>query len=93
MRNEKEIRRATEILEAVFKSDEWSTHPLDAKGDNFKYGMFIGKLAALGWVLGDESCDLKIHYDFDGFSRAQKQIGGDIHERLERDKRSEGEST
>lgn len=35
------------------------------KGDTFEYGVMVGKLVALGWVLGKPTADLSIPYRFD----------------------------
>jgi hypothetical protein len=44
--------------------------PLDWNGDNFKYGFFAGRLAALSWVLGDKnSIEINCNLDFEDFLR------------------------
>ncbi len=72
-----EIRRVFELLDNVNTAAE--------KGDSFKYGMQVGKLIALGWVLGEvPSSDLSLHYDFDSWVRdvkaqedsLRRQLGG-----------------
>ena len=39
----------------------------DCRGDNFKYGMWVGKMIALEWVLGGPLANLKIQYDFESW--------------------------
>lgn len=72
-----EIRRVFELLDNVNTAAE--------RGDTFKFGMQVGKLIALGWVLGEvPSSDLSLHYDFDTWLRdvqaqedsLRKQLGG-----------------
>jgi hypothetical protein len=42
-------------------------------GDNFKYGYFQGKVAALAWVLGESNtADLNNNYDFEDFVAEQE---------------------
>lgn len=75
-RSPQEIRRVFELLD--------NTNTV-ADGDNFKYGMQVGKLIALGWVLGEvASSDLSLHYEFDDWIRdvkaqeesLKRQLGG-----------------
>jgi len=57
-----EIRRVFELLDNVNTSND--------KSDTFKFGMEVGKLIALGWVLGEvPSSDVALHYDFDSWVR------------------------
>lgn len=62
IRSPAEIRRVFELLDNV--------NTVRHKGDNFKYGMQVGKLLALGWVLREvPSSDLSLHYEFDDWER------------------------
>lgn len=64
VRPPEEIRRVFELLDNVNTVSD---------GDNFKYGMQVGKLLALGWVLGEvASSDLALHYEFDDWVRDVK---------------------
>ena len=57
---------------------------LDWKAHNFRYGMLLGKLLAIGWVLGEEgSGDVSIDHDFESWSRELSVLGDDIGRRLE----------
>jgi hypothetical protein len=76
MRNEEEIRRVVENLAPEPDAP-------DPTGDNFKYGYFMGKLAALEWVLGDApSSDMTSHFDFEDWMREQKEAGDAVREKL-----------
>ncbi len=70
LRSPAEVRRVFELLDNV--------NTVVNQGDNFKYGMQVGKLIALGWVLGDvPSSDLSLSYDFDDWQR-DIQAGEDV---------------
>ena len=70
IRSPAEIRRVFELLDNV--------NLVANQGDNFKYGLQVGKLIALGWVLGDvTSSDLSLSYDFDDWQR-DIQAGEDV---------------
>ncbi len=70
IRSPAEIRRVFELLDNV--------NMVANQGDNFKYGLQVGKLIALGWVLGDvTSSDLSLSYDFDDWQR-DIQAGEDV---------------
>lgn len=70
IRSPAEIRRVFELLDNV--------NLVANQGDNFKYGLQVGKLIALGWVLGDvTSSDLSLSYDFDDWMR-DIQAGEDV---------------
>ena len=63
MKNEAEIQKLLDELESV-------PNPLDCQGDNFQYGLYLGKLQALGWVVGDTPSDLiASRFDFESFNR------------------------
>lgn len=58
VRSLNEIQRVFEILDNANTDAE--------KGDTFAYGIQVGKLIALGWVLGEvPSSDLALSYDFE----------------------------
>lgn len=60
-----EIRRVFELLDNVDTAANM--------GDNFKYGLQVGKLIALGWVLSEvPSSDLSLSYEFDDWVRDVK---------------------
>lgn len=62
IRSPAEIRRVFELLDNV--------DIVVDKGDNFKYGLQVGKLIALGWVLREvTSSDLALSYEFDDWLR------------------------
>jgi hypothetical protein len=50
---------------------------MNAKGDNFKYGFWAGKLTALGWVLGDPIDNLKIQHDYESYILEQRRARDD----------------
>ena len=42
----------------------------DRMGDNFKAGLYVGKLLALGWVLGDvQGSSIAIDHDYESWMR------------------------
>lgn len=61
--------RCEEEVQSVYDTFDMAelTELANARGDNFKFGMWVGKLAALGWVLGEPIANVKIHYDFDSW--------------------------
>ena len=62
IRSPAEIRRVFELLDNV--------NSVANKTDNFKYGLQVGKLIALGWVLREvTSSDLSLNYEFDDWLR------------------------
>jgi hypothetical protein len=72
-----EIRRVFELLDNV--------HTVEEKGNNFKYGLQVGKLMALGWVLNEVvTSDLALAYEYDDWVRdleaqaetLRRQLGG-----------------
>ncbi len=67
IRSPSEIRRVFELLDNVNTAGE--------KGDTFRYGMQVGKLIALGWILHEvPTSDLSLHYEYDDWVRdAQAQ--------------------
>ena len=76
MSNEEQIRSPTEIRRVFELLD--NVNLVANQGDNFKYGLQVGKLIALGWVLGDvTSSDLSLSYDFDDWQR-DIQAGEDV---------------
>ncbi len=66
IRPPEEIRRVFELMDNVKTVSE---------EDSFKFGMQVGKLLALGWVLGEVvTSDLALQYEFDDWVRdAQAQ--------------------
>jgi hypothetical protein len=62
MRSEEEIR---EVFNTFDEAEQEEL--MNSKGDNFKYGFWVGKLTALGWMLGDPIADLKIHHDYQSY--------------------------
>lgn len=66
-RGAQEIQRVFELLDNV--------NTVKDSGDTFKYGMQVGKLIALGWVLGEvPTSDLSLQYEYDDWLRdAQAQ--------------------
>lgn len=66
-RGGQEIQRVFELLDNV--------NTVKDSGDTFKYGMQVGKLIALGWVLGEvPTSDLSLQYEYDDWLRdAQAQ--------------------
>lgn len=57
-----EIRRVFELLDNVNTAAE--------RDDTFKFGMQVGKLLALGWVLGEvPTSDVSLNYDFEDWQR------------------------
>lgn len=90
IKSEEEIRRVFELLDNVNTAAE--------RADNFKFGMQVGKLLALGWVLGEvPTSDISLNYDFDDWQRdvaaqeetLKNQLGG-LKEMLDEDDGPEG---
>jgi hypothetical protein len=77
MRKSDDVRRAYDQVGNRPELLRW-------RGDNFRYGMLVGKLIALGWTLGEEaSADLSIDYDFESWMREVHVLGEDIGQRLD----------
>ena len=56
----------------------------ECKGDNFKYGLLIGKVMALDWVMGEQpSGEMGINYDYEGWVREQRIAHEDISDMQE----------
>ncbi len=68
MRTEAEIQRTAKELAAMLGQ-------FAGKGDNFRYGLLIGKVTALAWSLG-ESADLTHHYEFEEWLNEQRTKRG-----------------
>jgi hypothetical protein len=68
MRTEAEIQRAAKELAAMLGQ-------FTGKGDNFRYGLAIGKVMALAWSLG-ESADMTHHYEFEEWVNEQRSKRG-----------------
>ena len=72
-----EIRRVFELLDNVSTVKD--------KGDNFKYGMQVGKLLALGWVLGEvPTSDLSLPFGFDDWVRDEKAQEDTLRRQLDK---------
>ncbi|MEM7474605.1 MAG: hypothetical protein AAF483_06390 [Planctomycetota bacterium] len=85
LQSPEEIRRIFELLDNVNTAAE--------RGDTFKFGMQVGKLLALGWVLGEvPSSDISLNYEFEDWERdvqaqeesLKKQLG-DLEQMLDED--------
>ncbi len=72
MRSEEEIRDV--FLNLGMKINEKGVQFDVQAADNFQYGLFMGKLTALGWVLGVDrsSGDMGSHYDYEDFILEQR---------------------
>ncbi|MEC8555585.1 MAG: hypothetical protein VXZ82_11320 [Planctomycetota bacterium] len=85
LRSAEDIRRIFELLDNVNTAAE--------RADTFKFGMQVGKLLALGWVLGEvPSSDLSLNYEFEDWERdlraqedSLKNQLGDLKQMLEED--------
>ena len=85
LRSPEEIRRIFELLDNVNTAAE--------RGDTFKFGMQVGKLLALGWVLGEvPSSDISLNYEFEDWERdvkaqeeSLKRQLGDLEQMLDED--------
>jgi hypothetical protein len=79
MRDALEIERRNDSLGNVADSMDWH-------GDNFKYGMHVGKLLALEWMLGNVSTgEMCIHHDYEDYLRAGKELREDLKEELKQE--------
>lgn len=75
IRSPAEIRRVFELLDNV--------QAVANQGDNFKYGLQVGKLIALGWVLKEvPSSDLSLNYEFEDWQRDIKAQEDLLKQRL-----------
>ena len=64
MKTQAEIERVHDAMAS--RSGEVS----DYMGDNFRAGLYVGKMTALGWVLGDmPGADLAIEHDYEDWVR------------------------
>jgi hypothetical protein len=68
MRTEAEIQRTAKELASMLGQ-------FSGKGDNFRYGLVIGKVMALAWSLG-EPADLTHHYEFEEWINEQRSKRG-----------------
>lgn len=68
MRTEAEIQRTAKELAGMLGQ-------FPGKGDNFRYGLLIGKVMALAWSLG-EPADLTHHYEFAEWLNEQRSKRG-----------------
>jgi hypothetical protein len=67
MRSEEEVKDLALGLECVYAAYNW-------KGDNFLFGMYIGKAMALACVLGKNSKEeLDTHYDYETWNRVMEE--------------------
>jgi len=79
MRTEDEIRKVFRGLDDVvntgfYESEGFGTRLLRKTverdiGDSFKNGYLIGRMTALAWILGEDSSDVAIQYDFDDYKK------------------------
>ena len=78
--------RGREEIEQVYDGLGGLDDILHEPRDSFRYGMLIGKLVALGWVVGEEEThDLFADYDFEDWSRKRSEMGKDIGDALRHD--------
>ena len=76
MRSEDEIRDVYDRLGQESDPDDGGKIPaMDWSGDTFKYGFLVGKLVALGWVLGDRGADMGSHYDYEDWRTELRSLG------------------
>lgn len=68
MRPEAEIQQTAKELAGMLGQ-------FSGKGDNFRYGLLIGKVMALAWSLG-ESADMTRHYEFEEWINEQRSKRG-----------------
>lgn len=68
MRAEIEIQRTARELAGMLGQ-------FNGKGDNFRYGLLIGKVMALAWSLG-EPADMTHHYEFEEWINEQRSKRG-----------------
>lgn len=68
MRTEAEIQRTAKELAGMLGQ-------FSGKGDNFRYGLLIGKVMALAWSLG-EPADMTRHYDLEEWINEQRSKRG-----------------
>ena len=74
MRSEDDIQHAFGTFDALDRPEL-----LRSQGDNFRYGMWAGKLMALEWVLGSPIDFLSIHHDYESWVAEMKlHQGGEI---------------
>jgi hypothetical protein len=63
MKDPEDIQHVYEELGNLIESQRW-------RGDNFQFGLYKGKLLALGWVLGLETmADMRFDSDFEDWTR------------------------
>ena len=68
MRTEAEIQRTAKELAGMLGQ-------FSGKGDNFRYGLLIGKVMALAWSLG-EPAEMTHHYEFEEWLNEQRSKRG-----------------
>src|SRR5947209_753317 len=73
MHSEEEVRAVFDVIGEMDddpspKAPGATGNPIwDWRGDTFKYGYLMGRLEALGWVLGDPIAGVKINHDFESY--------------------------
>jgi hypothetical protein len=83
MRDAKEIERLlTALQNEQINAEQWD-------GDNFKYGMYLGKMLALEWAKGEVSTgEMGVHYDHDDYMQRLKDSFEELREKISRPKPS-----
>ena len=74
LKSPEEIQRVFELLDSMKTVKE---------EDSFKFGMHVGKLLALGWVLGEVvTSDIALQYEYDDWRRDAKAQEDELKKHL-----------
>ncbi len=74
LKSPEEIQRVFELLDSMKTVKE---------EDSFKFGMHVGKLLALGWVLGEVvTSDIALQYEYDDWLRDAKAQEDELKKHL-----------
>ncbi len=81
MSSEEKLRPADEVRRVFERLDGMKSA---TEEDTFKFGMHVGKLLALGWVLGEVvTSDVALQYEFDDWLRDAKAQEDELRKHLD----------
>jgi hypothetical protein len=64
------MRDAKEIEHLQTALNQQASESLEWQGDNFKYGLYCGKVLAMAWMMGETSTgEMGVQYEYEDFIR------------------------